>query len=735
MIRPVVRGLLALALLSSIVLPTREAEACGPELVGPAYVNRHNPDLPLRRFARGHLGVIGPWETSFQVVAWRALVDAPLADDELDALVALERALHTATAPLDVDPATPVPTSGATASGEYMPEDAPWREARATAVGSRGPDIPNGWSTDGAWTPNCLEDAFRAAAAALLDRVSHHGARSDAVRAWVDAQDAVFSNCGATPGRTPRALQDAAPVEQRRDRAYQIAAAHFYAGRYDQAERAFAAVAADAASPWSPIARYLVVRSITRAAQRGRATPDPARLARATQQARALLADPESAAVHDMTRRYEGWIDALRDPGGRLHALGAGLARPGRGAAFAADLHDYVRLSDAAATAAARRAPDAADPLTTWIALRDTPGARDAALALYARTPARPWLLAALASGGDPRDRRLDPLLAAALAVQRGDPGFATARYERLQVLVARGGRAYDEVVRTSHELTDEDGPTARNLYRELALQASTDLDQFVSVAHGRPAGWTDGVGLVLPARAPGADGVLPADFSPVAAQVLSLRVPVRVLLRVAASPTLPLPLRERVTRAALHRAALLDDEGAFLGAAALVPRMSEAAQRPLRALAQSTTRASRRLALLRSLLTGSGEAAVGTAMLDEVPPLGDPWTARCGEAVGAVTPAWFLTAAERAMFARERARWLSLGGGSAWLAAESARVAALSPTAPGMPALLAAAVQNTRNNGCDPRAPVHRASRAAFQALHRLHPRSPEALATRYWY
>ena len=51
------------------------------------------------------------------------------------------------------------------------------------------------------------------------------------------------------------------------------------------------------------------------------------------------------------------------------------------------------------------------------------------------------------------------------------------------------------------------------------------------------------------------------------------------------------------------------------------------------------------------------------------------------------------------------------------------------------MPALLAAAVQNTRNNGCDPGAPVHRASRAAFAALQRLFPRSPEARATRYWY
>ncbi len=95
----------------------------------------------------------------------------------------------------------------------------------------------------------------------------------------------------------------------------------------------------------------------------------------------------------------------------------------------------------------------------------------------------------------------------------------------------------------------------------------------------------------------------------------------------------------------------------------------------------------------------------------------------------------WFLSAAERAAFGRERARWSATGDATTWLAAEAARLAPRMTAVPTMPAVLAAAIANTRNNGCAPAAPVHRASRAAFMALRTLFPRSPEARAARYWY
>lgn len=730
--RPLARGLLLLSLASSPLLRADDVRACAGEAEGPVYVNTRNPDLPLGRFFDGHVGVVGPWSTAFQVLAWRALGNLPIDAEGRAAFVARERAVHRATPPLEVDPTVPVPAasepSSFDATGEFVPDNEPWRAARAAITGSRGPEITNGWSTDGAWTPNCLTDAFRAAADALRQRAAHDGERSDAVRAWVDAQDMVFTNCGPTPGRSPLLLPDTSPVEQRRDRAYQVAAAHFYAGRYDDAERAFTAIAADAASPWSPVARYLVLRAITRSAQRGRPTPDPARLARAADRARDLLADPNAAVVHDMTRRYAGWIDTLRDPNARARALGAELDRPGAGARLVEGLHDYVQVYAHGAD------PGDGDPMTAWIASRDpdhpTATSRARALAFFGRGREPRWTIAVLQSPGPAGDPRLDPALEAAGSVGRDDRAFATARYERLRLLVERGRRVHGEVVRTAAQLTDDDGPTARNLFRELALRSATSVDELAPFVFGRPAGWTSESALVTPADA----AHRAEDFSPLGSSVLSLRVPVGVLLRVAAHPAIPAELRARLVSVVLHRAAMLGDESVFLGAAALVPRLPEAARRPLLALAQAPAGDTRRLALLRSLVEGGGAVLVGTTMVDPRDESGDLWSQRCTRTPEA-TPAWFLSTAEQAAFRREQARWLALGDLTTWSAAEAARLAPRVTDAPGMAALLASSVRATHANGCPPAAPIHAASRAAFTTLHRLYPRSPEARATRYWY
>ena len=50
------------------------------------------------------------------------------------------------------------------------------------------------------------------------------------------------------------------------DRAYQIAAAEFYAGKFDDARQAFEAIGKDASSPWQGISRYLEARCLVRQA-------------------------------------------------------------------------------------------------------------------------------------------------------------------------------------------------------------------------------------------------------------------------------------------------------------------------------------------------------------------------------------------------------------------------------------------------------------------------------------
>src|SRR5207248_5932010 len=110
---------------------------------------------------------------------------------------------------------------------------------------------------------NCQEDAFDNAVATLIERIKRFGADSAQVRDWIAAQDIVFSNCkaGRQIPETPRPDQDELI---RADRAYQIAAADFYAGNFDEARQQFDAIARDHSSPWHDKAPYLAARSLLR---------------------------------------------------------------------------------------------------------------------------------------------------------------------------------------------------------------------------------------------------------------------------------------------------------------------------------------------------------------------------------------------------------------------------------------------------------------------------------------
>src|SRR6185295_12974455 len=84
------------------------------------------------------------------------------------------------------------------------------------------------------------------------------GAGSPNVTEWLRGQDKVFINCSAGPS-IPQAIADAEPLLAA-DRKYQIAAAHFYAEQYREAETAFDEIARDTASSWHAIAPYLAAR-------------------------------------------------------------------------------------------------------------------------------------------------------------------------------------------------------------------------------------------------------------------------------------------------------------------------------------------------------------------------------------------------------------------------------------------------------------------------------------------
>jgi hypothetical protein len=113
---------------------------------------------------------------------------------------------------------------------------------------------------------NCQQDAFVNATKLLNERVKLFGVNSPQVQSWLAAQDTVFSNCGdgrKMPKDAAAELPDL-PALLRADRAYQIAAANFYATNFDEAKQQFETIAGDKESPYHVIAPYMAARSVLR---------------------------------------------------------------------------------------------------------------------------------------------------------------------------------------------------------------------------------------------------------------------------------------------------------------------------------------------------------------------------------------------------------------------------------------------------------------------------------------
>ena len=87
------------------------------------------------------------------------------------------------------------------AAGAGDDAQASWSEARKRVLSTAAParpaasrDRPPGVA---AFDVSCFPNAYRNAAATLLDRIKQHGANDPAVREWTIGEDAVLANCDA----------------------------------------------------------------------------------------------------------------------------------------------------------------------------------------------------------------------------------------------------------------------------------------------------------------------------------------------------------------------------------------------------------------------------------------------------------------------------------------------------------------------------------------------------------
>ncbi|HEY5992647.1 MAG TPA: hypothetical protein VIU10_08715, partial [Candidatus Udaeobacter sp.] len=319
---------LALVISISFVIPP-QTQACGPFFTDAIFVYTKHPDFPLERFAGGQLGVLRPsYARSYLVAAYRNLIGSGLSVTETQGLKSLWDDRLSYGLEFHDD--------------EWIKK---WNDARKKVSGVGAPpeihafrnrEKPHEYET----YLNCQQDAFENAEAILNERIKRLGADSGAVRDWLTAQDMVFSNCSA--GRQiPEPARADLDSLIRADRAYQIAAANFYAGSFDEAKQQFDSIARDQASPWQEIAAYLAARTLLRKGSLGdRAEEGRPALTEAEDRLNAILKDKTAAATHHASARLLNLARLRLRPEEKLHELAHVIVKKSATADFKQDVWD-----------------------------------------------------------------------------------------------------------------------------------------------------------------------------------------------------------------------------------------------------------------------------------------------------------------------------------------------------------------------------------------------------------
>ena len=454
-----------------------------------------------------------------------------------------------------------------------------WSEARKRVLSAAAPAQPPASRHRppevSAFDVSCFPNAYRNAAATLLDRIKQHGAGDSAVREWTIGEDAVLANCDADEA-LPAAVPNG-PDWLKADRAYQIATAYLYRYDYAHAAELYGAIGQDAASPWRQLARYLAARAAVHAAivaktQEAIATADAA--------IAGIAADPELAAYLADAPRLASLLAFATQPQQRAQELAKSLLGADLPATLAVDLHD---LEDLERTG--KRYTDVGAWLYDIDALNGEKGRQNAdvkadVLARWRDGHALPWLVAAMMFL-EPDDPDAAPAMTAAQAIDAGSPAYYTLTWNRLRLLIGQG-KIDDARAELDRQLAAPTPPEGvYNLMAYLRLALARDVGEFAQLAvrHGEflmylydPRTRLDAMALPLP----------PTKWDSYTAGVLSWRteifqkdplyldadgayemaafMPLPMMAKVVLAPALPAHIKRDLALSVWTRAVLLDD-------------------------------------------------------------------------------------------------------------------------------------------------------------------------------
>jgi hypothetical protein len=750
------KALLALALIASVsLIRPQRTQACGPFFTDAIFVYSKHPDLPFENFASGKLGVLQTkWARSYLVAVYRNLAGNGLSTNEARDIKALwNDRLNNAWESHD---------------DAWIKK---WTEARKAVPGLAVPpeikayrnrEKPHEYES----YLNCQQDAFENAEATLKARIKRFGAESTAVRDWVGAQDKVFANCGEGKQIPEAAVPDADSLI-RADRAYQIAAANFYATNFDEARQQFDSIAQDKSSPWRDKTGYLAARSLLRKGSLADKEEDgrPA-LAEAETRLNAILKDSSLVTSHHAATRLLNLVRLRLHPEEKVHELAHSLLMPDASTDFKQDVWDYTVLLDKyLETDDDTKRPQlpagfTGDELTDWVVTfqDSSPAALAHANERWEKSKSLQWLVAAISKATGPQ-AKVDALLSAAAGVDRTSPAYPTLAFHSVRLLLENDRR--NEARTTLDTILSSDrqkiSPSALNLFLAQRTVLAQNLDEFLQNAQRVPAGFSDD-----------SDGrELPEDDSQVkettrgagrffdqdAANAFNKAMPLAFIKDAARSKTLAPNQRTDVAQAAFVRAALLDDHETANQAAVLLQEFYPQLGEFLSPYQKATTPDARHFAAVFISLKFPGlrpyvSAGIGrTTALEEVDSYRDnywcaapvkPQNVPMGEDQGAkakakpMRPPEFLSSS-RALAASQFAALQALGTAPNYFCRIAIAWTEKNPADPRAPEALHLAVRSTRFGCTDDQ--TGRWSKAAYDLLHRRYPNTTWAKNTKYWF
>lgn len=740
---------LTTAVIGGSVFGIGQVIACGPFFEEAVFHHELHPDLPLKLFAGGNLGILQPdYARSYLVVAYRHLTGKAVTPEMNKQFTLVWDSRLSAS----MDP-------------DYRDYTDTWLKARKEVAETKLDRIETYKYVDYSAFLNINSDALLTASQTLKSYVTKYGAKDKRTTDWVAAQDLVFAGGGDSYNNkakpvAPDPLPESADTELRSDREYQIASFHFYAGDFDKAIAGFRKINQDKQSRWSKLARYLIARSIARKATLAKASSEE--LAEALTILKEIRESDESKDLHDAAARLISFIRVRTEPVERARELIAILEGDAAGADYRNALSDLTWIMDRYAPSrededgeesATKSEPEKSpldDELSRWVFNFQATDADSADQAFKSWKAADEvhkelWLLS-LISKLKAEDSRVEEVLEAAARVKSDSPAYPTVTFHRVRLLETRDEKsAYLAVAEILRSLGEKLPPSARNLLSDQKLGLCKSFDEFASLVEARPAeiAW-DNDAAALP------DGqledyekkpsftVYPARFTNRAAILINKRLPLSALEKLATHKSLGQDQKLNIVQAAWTRAVLLKDEKAAGRLTAQLLALRPQLKNELTAYTTAKSPALKDFLSIDIILKNPAMRPYVRAGLprqskfDEIDSYRDNWWCD-DELKDDNARISCLSAAERSQGSEEYKKLIAMGTAPNLLVDRVMAYYAVAPRDPRLAEALHLAVRSTRYGCTNDKTTQY--SKKAFQALHKGFPKNPWTAKTPYWF